>query len=1017
MKSFNLSLWAVQHRSLVLFLIISSLIGGIVSFNKLGRSEDPKFDMPAISITVAWPGATAEQLQNQVINPIEAKLQEIDGFNYTRTFSRQGYGGIFLMMQGGMSSAQLHEAWYQARKKIGDIRSSLPAGVMEPMINDEYSDVYTALFAIQSNDLSPAEVLDNAQLIKRQLQHIPDIKKVDILGQQEEKIYVEFSSKRLAALGINPQAIYSALQQQNNINPAGMTDTHSDRVFVRVDGAYHTVADVANTSINASGHLLKLSDIATVKSGYLDPANYTVRYQGRPALTIGVTMQPAANIITFGHNLDLAIATIKQQMPLGLDITKYDDQPKIVADSVWEFERSFIEALVIVLIVSFLSLGFRSGLVVAASVPLVLALVAIVMYFKGWNLDRISLGSLIIALGLLVDDAIIAVELMSIKMAQGWDKVKSATFAYTSTAFPMLTGTLITVAGFMPVGFAHSNAGQYAGSIFWILGAALCASWLVAVIFTPYLGVVFLSDQPTKAHDPYDRPLFKRLRNLIAYCVKYKWWVIGGSLVCFVIAIAGMSLVQNQFFPAASRNELVVELRMRQGASFVATQNEVIKLEKVLANNRDVTHVASYTGGGAARFFLSLMPEFPNASFAQIVVLTPDVAARERVRSQLLKIFNDNIQFPLARGRVQRLEFGPPVGFPVQFRVIGSDPEKVRGIADQVLATVKQSPLVKDTQLEWGEKVRTVHIHVDQDKARLLGVSSHDIANTTQTLLDGLPVTQIPNGETQIDIVMRALPQERGAIGDLADVLLPSSSGALVPLSQVATVSYNEEDPVLWRRSREINLSVMSDLADGVQAPYASDKIMQTLKPIIRHLPAGYRIEEGGAVEENDTANAAIVKVLPVMLLATLLLLMMQLQSFAKTAMVFLTAPLGMIGVVPALLVFNAPFGFVALIGVIALSGMVMRNSVILVDQIDHDIAAGQAPAQAIVEATIRRSRPVVLTALTAFLAMIPLSHSAFWGPMAIVIMGGLLAGTFLTIMVVPALYAAWFKVVIHADK
>jgi multidrug efflux pump subunit AcrB len=706
------------------------------------------------------------------------------------------------------------------------------------------------------------------------------------------------------------------------------------------------------------------------------------------------------------------MSALEAALPLGVTVEKVADQPKIVDDSVWEFERSFLEALVIVLVVCFLFLGWRTGIVVAASVPLVLALVATVMAVMGWSLDRVSLGALIIALGLLVDDAIIAVEMMVVKIEQGWDRVRAATFAYTSTAFPMLTGTLVTVAGFMPVGFAKSISGEYAGGIFWVVGVALVASWFVAVVFTPYLGVKLLP-QVMKGHggDPYARPVYTRLRALLTWCVAHRWWVLGTTALIFGLSAAGMSLVQQQFFPTASRTELIVDLRLREGASFTATEQQVQRLEQVLKADPQVERFTAYTGAGAPRFFLSISADLPNPGLAQVVVNTRSIEDREAVRARLLALFAQGEQFPDLHGRVTRFEFGPPVGFPVQFRVVGKDSATLRAIAYRVRDTVRQSPLVRDTQLDWDEQVRSVQLNVDQDKARLLGITSTDVANMTQMALSGLPVTQIRRGEELIDVTLRGTATERLNLERLGDVTLFTRSGAVVPLSQIAKLTPTFEEPVLWRRNRELTLTVRADVMDGVQGPAATSKIWPTLQAIVADLPPEYRIEIGGALEETRKSDTALFAVFPLMFVVMLFFLMLQLQSFSRMWMVFLTAPLALVGVVPALLIFKAPFGFVALLGVIALSGMIMRNAVILVDQIDTDIASGTPPTEALVEATVRRARPVVLTAAAAVLAMVPLASSVFWGPMAIAIMGGLIVGTVLTLVFVPALYAAWFRV------
>jgi len=1016
MKRFNLSEWAVTHRPMVLFLIIATLIVGAMSFSRLGRLEDPNFDVPQMTAIVVWPGATAQDVQDQVLNRIERRLQELDHFESVRSFSRQGYGGVTLYMKGGSSTAELENAWYQVRKKIGDVRQEFPEGVRGPFFNDEYNDRYSVLYALSAPDLSMAELLAVTEGVKRRIQGVDSVAKVDVLGKQAERVYVELSTRRLAALGIAPSAVFDALARQNLVAPAGSADATHDRVQVRVDGGLRSAADVANVTLEVGGQLLRLADFATVRTGYEDPPSMTIRHNGVPVLAIGVTMQANGNVLDFGRALEQRMTRVRQELPAGVQIQQYADQPRVVAESVWEFERSFLEALAIVLAVSFLFLGWRTGIVVAASVPLVLGLVAAVMHAAGWALDRISLGALIIALGLLVDDAIIAVEMMVVKLEEGWDRLRAATYAYTTTALPMLTGTLITAAGFMPVGFAKSIAGQYAGGIFWVVGVALILSWLVAVIFTPYLGVLLLPKNlgDPKAgthHDVYDRPIYHRLRGIIDRAVQHRAWVLGITVAVFAIAGAGMLTVQQQFFPTASRPELLVDLRLREGASFAATERQVKLLEARLAKDPDIEFFTAYTGAGTPRFYLSILPELPNPGFAQFVVKTAGIEQRERVRARLMDLFAKDEALPDVNARVTRLEFGPPVGFPVQFRVIGPDAAQVREIAYKVRDAVRQSPLVRDTQLDWNEQVRSMQVHVDQDKARLLGLSTADIQGLVQTTLDGAPVTQIRRGEELVDVVVRATPEERKRIGQLGDLQVFTRSGVTVPLSQVARVEPAFEEPVLWRRNRDMALTVRSDVVDGVQGPDATAQIRPSLQPIIDSLPAGYRIEEGGAIEESDKANTALFAVFPAMFAVMLTLLMIQLQSFSRVLMVFLTGPLALVGVVPALLLFNAPFGFVALLGVIALGGMIMRNSIILVDQIDQDIARGVAPWAAIVDATVRRSRPVVLTAAAAVLAMIPLTRSVFWGPMAISIMGGLVVATALTLVFVPALYAAWFRV------
>ncbi len=1009
MKSFNLSEWAVTHRALVLFLLILTVVGGIISFLQLGRLEDPNFNVPTMNVVVAWPGATAEQVQNQVLNRIERELQKIEGIDYVRSFARQGYGGINFWMKGGTPKAELERAWYLARKKIGDVRHEFPEGVRGPFYNDEFTDVYSVMVAVSAPELQWVEQQMIAEDVKRQMQQVPGVTKIDVIGKQAERMMVEFSSRRIAALGISPSALIDSLSRQNIVTPGGAVEGQLDRVFIRPTGSIRSVQDLQRVPIEAGGRLLRLGDIAQVSEGLEDPSSLTVRHNGTQVLLVAMVFERTGNILKICKAIDQRLDALRASLPVGIQLEKIADQPKIVDNSVWEFEKSFIEALVIVLGVCFLSLGWRTGIVVAASVPLVLAMVAIVMLIAGWNLDRISLGALIIALGLLVDDAIIAVEMMVVKMEQGWDKLKAATYAYTSTAFPMLTGTMVTVAGFMPVGFAKSISGEYAGGIFWVVGVALIASWLVAVVFTPYLGMTWLPERMAQhGSDTYATPTYERLRKLIRWCVARRWQVLAATATLFMLAGAGMTVVQQQFFPTASRLELVIDLRLREGSSFKATEAQVKRLEAMLKADAQIEKFTAYTGAGAPRFFLSLSNELPNPGYAQFIVQTRSTEDREAVRRRLLALFDKNQAFPDLRARVTRFEFGPPVGFPVQFRIIGPDPGKVREIAYQVRDIVRQSPLVRDTQLDWNEKVRSIRVKVDQDKARLLGLSSADVSTMAQIALSGIPVTQVRRGEELVDVVLRSEASERLSIEQLGNLHLFTRQGTVVTLSQVATLVPVFEEPVLWRRNRDMALTVRSDVMDGVQGPFASTKLWPSLQEVIQALPAGYRIEQGGAIEESDKSNKALFAVFPLMFAVMLLFLMIQLQSFSRMLMVFLTAPLGLIGVVPALLLFGAPFGFVALLGVIALGGMIMRNSVILVEQIDEEVRAGSPVLTAVTEATVRRSRPVVLTAAAAVLAMVPLSTSVFWGPMAIAIMGGLIVATALTLVFVPALYVAW---------
>ena len=1012
MNNFNLTEWALKHRAIVLFLLVIVAVAGVFSFKNLGQLEDPNFSVPSMTAMVIWPGATAQQMQDELLNRMEKKFEQIDHFEKVVTFARQGYGGMTLTVKGGTSKADQREAWYQARKKLDDIRLEMPDGVIGPVVNDEYGDVYGLMYAIKGDGVSHADLSDAAEDIKRSMLKVPMVKKVDLIGKQAKRVYVEFSHERLASLGISPLAIAESLKSQNAMLPAGQIDTRGDRVMVRVTGQFASDEDIRNVPFTAGGRTLKLGDIATVTRGYEDPPTYTVRHNGQPVLMLGISMTHDGNIVKLGEAMDAAVAKIQAGLPHGVELERVADQPTTVKDAIWDFERSLMEALIIVIAVSLASLGWRAGLVVATSVPLVLGAAAVLMLAMGWNLERISLGSLIIALGLLVDDAIIAIEMMVAKMEGGWDRAEAAAFSYQATAMPRLTGALITAAGFMPIGFSKSATGEYAGGIFWIVGAAVVFSWICSGIFTPYLAVKILPQDFGKRHhagDAYDTRFYRKLRSLIDTAIERRWLVIGVTLAALGVALAGMKLVPQQFFPSSSRPELVIDLRLKEGSSFGATTEQVKRMEAVLANDQDVKFFTAYTGAGAPRFYLALNPELPNTGYAQFVVMTKDLQAREQVRSRLMAAADE--QFPQAWVRVTRLELGPPVGFPVQFRIVGPDTQVVRKIAREVEKVVASSPKVRDTQLDWNDPVRALKLALDQDKARALGLTPAEVSLVTQSVMNGATLSQLREREDLIDIVARAVPGERLNLDTLNAINLYTRQGTVVPLSQVAKVRYELEEPVLWRRNRDMAITVRADVKDGEQGVSVTQEILPLLKDIEARLPSGYRIDVGGAVEESDKANKALLAVAPLMLVSILALLMLQLQDFSRMGMVVLTAPLGLIGVVPALLVFQAPLGFVAILGIIALGGMIMRNAVILIDQVQIEISQGRDAWNAVLDAAIYRTRPVMLTALATVLAMVPLTRSVFWGPMAIAIMGGLTVATLLTIFFVPALYAAWSKV------
>jgi multidrug efflux pump len=1015
MKRLNLSEWAITHRPLVLFMILLLGAAGVFSYFNLGRAEDPNFTIKVMVVNVSWPGATASEMQAQVADKIEKKLQELPFLDRVESYSRPGVSFIRVILTDRTPPSRVKELWYQVRKKVGDIRGNLPSGINGPYFNDEYGDVYSALYMLTADGLTPAELKARAEDIRQRLLRVQDVNKVDIVGERPERVFIEFSHAKLATLGLTPQQIFDSVTRQNAVVAGGAVDTAADRINLRVTGAFNAADAIAGVPVQADGRVFRLGDIAQVKRGYEDPATFLVRTGGKPAIGLGVSMQDGANIVTLGENLKRAMRAVTSELPVGIEVTQIADQPQIVEHSVSEFLESFVEALAIVLVVSFISLGWRTGIVVALSVPLVLAIVFLVMYGSGMDLHRITLGALIIALGLLVDDAIIAIEMMVVKMEQGWDRARAATFAWTSTAFPMLTGTLVTAAGFLPVGFAKSSAGEYAGGIFWVVGLALIASWFVAVLFTPYLGLKLLPDFAKHGvhENPdaiYDTRIYRALRRVIEFCLTWRKSVVVVTVLMFVASVGGFRFVQQQFFPTSTRTELFLEMRMPEGTAIGATDAVAKKAEAMIVGDPDVATYTSYVGQGAPRFWLGLNPVLPNPNFAQIVIVTKDLEGRERVKAKLEKAIAEG-ELPAARTRVDRFVFGPPVGFPVQFRVLGPDPMKVRAIAEDVRKVMVANPKIIDPHLDWTEQVKSIRLEVDQDRARALGLTPQDVSQTLQTLLSGVTISQYREGIENIDVVARAVDAERLDLSRLPTLTITTRNGVAVPLSQIARLNYEYEEPIIWRRNRDIVLTVRGDVVDGVQPPDVSNEVAPKLQSIKDALPYGYRIETGGSIEESAKANVALAAVFPVMAVVMLALLMIQLQSFSRLALVFVTAPLGLIGATGALLIANKPFGFVALLGLIALAGMIMRNTVILVDQIDHDIAEGHTRYQAIIDATVRRARPVVLTALAAILGMIPLARSIFWGPMAITIMGGLLVATALTLLVVPALYALWFRV------
>ena len=958
MKSINLSEWALRHRSMVAYLILVFMLGGAISYFKLGRAEDPDFTIKVMVVRTLWPGATAREVESQVTERIEKKLQEVPWLDVVRSNSKAGESLVFVVLKDYTPKKEVPEAWYQVRKKIGDIKQSFPVGVQGPFINDEFGDTFINIFAVTGDGFDLARLRLEADRLARELRLVPDVKKVELIGVQEEKIFVEISHAKLAMLGIDPLLIYDALQKQNAMVPSGFFETPTDRMRLRVSGDFTSEESVREIGVQAAGQFFRLGDIANVKRGYVDPPTPRMRVKGEPAVGVAIVMNKGADVIALGERLRSEVARMQKDLPQGIDIHVVANQPEIVSQAIGLFMSSLAEAVIIVLAVSFLSLGLRTGTVVALSIPLVLAITFLLMEAFGIDLQRISLGALIIALGLLVDDAIIAVEMMVVKMEQGWDRFRSATFAYASTAFPMLTGTLITVAGFMPVGFARSVAGEYTFSIFAVVGIALIVSWVVAVVFTPYLGYKILNAKKLQAKgaqhgdDIYETPFYRRVRDAVDWCVRRRWLVIGSTLMAFVLSLVVLNtVVEKQFFPASSRSELLVDVWLPQGSSLKATERVATKVEKLLLNepefSKSIKDFASYIGNGSPRFYLPLDQQLFNDNFAQFVVVTKDINAREELKSRLDAYFAaDNADWRAglanARIRVLRLENGPPVGFPIQFRVSGENLAELRKVAEQVATVMRANPHVKDVNFDWNEMGKSVRLEIDQDRARALGVSSHDLSNSVNSMLAGSAITQVRDGDYLVDVVVRAPGDERARMSALADINIRTASGRYVPLAQVAKISYQLEDVLINRRNRLPTITVRADIRDDVQAPVISAQIDPELDAVREKLSPGFRIELGGATEESTKGEASIKAVMPWMLMVVITLLMLQLQSIGRTILVLLTAPLGLIGVAIALMLFNAPFGFVANLGVIALSGMIMRNSVILVDQIEQDEKAGK---------------------------------------------------------------------------
>ncbi|MFW0755355.1 efflux RND transporter permease subunit [Pseudomonas sp. H11T01] len=1010
---FNLSAIAVRERSITVFLIFLIAVAGILSFFQLGRAEDPPFTVKQLTVITAWPGATAQEMQDQVAEPLEKRLQELKWYDRTETYTRPGLAFTMVSLLDSTPPSQVQEEFYQARKKLDDEARKLPAGVIGPMVNDEFSDVTFALFALKAKGEPQRLLVRDAESLRQQLLHVPGVKKVNIIGEQPERIFVSFSHDRLATLGISPQDIFAALNNQNVLTPAGSIETNGPQVFLRLDGAFDKVQKIRDTPIAVQGRTLKLSDVATIERGYEDPATFLVRNNGEEALLLGIVMREGWNGLDLGKALDTETVKINEGMPLGMTLTKVTDQSVNIDSAVGEFMVKFFVALLVVMLVCFLSMGWRVGVVVAAAVPLTLAVVFVVMAATGKNFDRITLGSLILALGLLVDDAIIAIEMMVVKMEEGYDRIKASAYAWSHTAAPMLSGTLVTAIGFMPNGFAQSTAGEYTSNMFWIVGIALIASWVVAVAFTPYLGVKMLPNikKVEGGHAAiYNTRHYNRFRQVLTRVIARKWWVAGTVIATFVVAILGMSLVKKQFFPTSDRPEVLIEVQMPYGTSIEQTSATTAKIEAWLQKQDEAKIVTAYIGQGAPRFYLAMAPELPDPSFAKIVVLTDSQEARETLKFRIREAAAEGLA-PEARVRVTQLVFGPYSPFPVAYRVMGPDPTKLREIAGQVQDVLQASPMMRTVNTDWGPLTPTLHFTLDQDRLQAVGLTSNAVAQQLQFLLAGVPITAVREDIRSVQVIGRAAGDIRLDPAKIEGFTLVGAAGQRIPLSQVGEVDVRMEDPILRRRDRTPTITVRGDIAEGLQPPDVSSVIMKELRPVVDKLPDGYRIEQSGAIEESGKAGQAIVPLLPIMVALTLLIIILQVRSISAMIMVFFTAPLGLIGVVPTLLIFQQPFGINALVGLIALSGILMRNTLILIGQIHHNTQEGLDPFHAVIEATVQRARPVLLTALAAILAFIPLTHSVFWGTLAYTLIGGTFVGTIMTLVFLPAMYSIWFKI------
>ncbi len=1009
MKNFNLSRWALEHKSFVVYLMLVVAIAGLLQYGKLGREEDPPFTIKTMVVKTLWPGATTFETVQQITDRIEKKLEELPNLDYLKSYSKPGESVVFITLKDATPASQVPDLWYQARKKVGDIKQTFPPGIQGPFFNDEFGDTYSLIFALTSDGFSHRELRDHAERIQSELRGVPDVAKIDLIGTQDEKIYLEFSTQQLAAMGLDISQLIETLRAQNAIQPSGTVDAGDEKIAIRVSGQFTSEESLKAINFRVNGRFFRLSDIASVRRAYVDPQQPMFRYNGKPAIGVAISMTKNANVLEFGKHIKERLAQLTSDLPAGIEAHLVADQPQVVEEAVGEFIKTLIEAIAIVLGVSFLSLGWRPGIVVAIAIPLVLAMTFLAMKLIGISLQRISLGALIIGLGLLVDDAMIAVEMMLTKLEEGCDKISAASFAYTSTAFPMLTGTLVTIAGFVPVGFAASGAGEYCFTLFAVVAVALIASWVVAVLFTPLTGV-FVLPNALKSHGHEPSRFARIFRTLLDRVLRVSYLVIGGTVALFIAALAGMQFVQQQFFPSSDRPELLVDLTLPQGSSINATRKVVDDIEKVMKSDPDVERWSFYIGTGAIRFYLPLDQQLANDFFAQAVVVTKGLKARAGVQQRLVAALRRS-EFEQVLARVSPLELGPPVGWPLKFRVSGPDPTKVRELAQSFASLLGRTPHARNIHFDWNEPSKVVRVEVDQDRARSLGLSSQSLSETINAVLSGTNVTQVRDSIYLVDVVARAVTEERAKLKTLRSLMIDAPSGRSVPLEQVASISYDLEPPLIWRRHRLATVTVQAETAAGLEAATVVRELAGDIAAFKANLPQGYDVVAGGTVEDSAKAEASIFAVFPLMLLLMVTILMVQLQSFQRLFLVLTTAPLAVIGVSAALLISGAPMGFVAILGIVSLIGMVIRNSVILIDQIETEIAHGQQPWDAVIVATQHRLRPILLTAAAAILGMIPIAPTVFWGPMAYAVMGGLVVATLLTLVFLPALYVAWFRI------